>query len=161
MSTHVEDPGSATHQDTPTNVTAGYYPAPLPDLTQESIDSFVDRDVRIEGPRPKKEGSRALEGLAREMEIERVALSEASTGISRDEMLLTIAREVKIPLEDLDLVDAYLTDMELEGLVRRVGDLVVLSHHDDGDLLGMDLSEREFLAMYRRRYKAAEGGGGR
>ncbi len=90
-----------------------------------------------------------------------MALAEATSGISRDELLLTIAREVGVPLEDLDLIDAYLTDLELEGMVHRVGDLIVLSHHGDGDLLEADLSEREFLARYRRRYLEPEGGGGR
>jgi hypothetical protein len=90
--------------------------------------------------------------------MERVALEEAAMGISRDELLITIAREVKVPLEDLDLVDSYITDLELEGRVRRVGEVVVLPRPDDGDLLAMDLGEREFLARYRRRYLTPGGG---
>jgi hypothetical protein len=136
-------------------------PQPLTHEThQESIDSFSpsseDRQRKVqETSRP----SRALEGLALEMEMERVALSEAAAGISRDELLITIARQVAVPLERLDLVDGYLTDLELEGKVRRVGDSVVLCRPDDGDLLAMDLTESEFLGRYRKRYLDATGGG--
>lgn len=141
----------------------GHPPPPTyldPDLRQESIDNFMRSGPGRSSKGPPSTGSRAMEGLALEMEIERVALTEAESGISRDELVLVVAREVKVPLEDLDLVDGYLTDLELEGLVRRVGGLIVLPHHDDGDLLEMDLSEREFLSRYRRRYLATEGGGG-
>ncbi|UCC93599.1 MAG: hypothetical protein JSW25_02755 [Thermoplasmata archaeon] len=96
-----------------------------------------------------------------EMQIERVALSEAASGVSRDELLLTIAREVEVPLQRLDLVDGYLTDLELEGKVRRVGDSIVLVRPDDGDLVAMDLDEADFLDRYRRRYITPGGGGGR
>ena len=99
-----------------------------------------------------------MEGLALEMAMERVALTEAASGITRDELVITIAREVKLPLERLDLVDGYLTDLELESKLRIVGDLVVLRHKGDEDLLAMDLSDEEFLSMYRRRYMAHGGG---
>jgi hypothetical protein len=124
---------------------------------QESIDAFAGGGG-ASSPEAPPVGSRALEGLAQEAEMERVALTEAAMGISRDELLITIAREVKVPLEDLDLVDAYLTDLELEGRIRRVGEVVVLPRPDDADLLAMDLGEREFLARYRRRYLAPGGG---
>jgi hypothetical protein len=128
---------------------------------QESIDSFGGGpDEAAIKPAPATK-SRALAALAQEAEMERVALTEAASGISRDELLITIAREVKVPLEDLDLVDGYLTDLELEGRVRRVGEVVVLPRPDDDDLLAMDLDEREFLVRYRRRYLAPEGGGTR
>jgi hypothetical protein len=132
-----------------------------PDLRQESIDNFMRSGPEQSSRTQPGAGSRAMEGLAMEMEIERVALSEAESGISRDELVLVVAREVKVPLEDLDLVDGYLTDLELEGLVRRVGGLIVLPHHDDTDLLEMDLGEREFLSRYRRRYLTSGGGGGK
>lgn len=131
------------------------------DIRQESIDSFTT----VEGPSPADArthvASRALEGLALEMKMERVALTEAASGISRDELLITIAREVEVPLERLDLVDGYLTDLELEGKVRRVGDSIVLVRPDDGDLMALDLEEREFLGRYRRRYVKSKGGDGR
>jgi hypothetical protein len=101
-----------------------------------------------------------MEGLALEKAMERVALTEAASGISRDELVITIARDVRLPLERLDLVDGYLTDLELEGKVRLVGDLVVLRRTDDEDLLAMDLSEEEFLVRYRRRYMVDGGGDG-
>ena len=91
--------------------------------------------------------------------MERVALTEAASGISRDELVITVAREVKLPLERLDLVDGYLTDLELEGKLRLVGDLVVLRRADDEDLLAMDLTAEEFLNRYRRRYPVHGGGG--
>jgi hypothetical protein len=135
-------------------------PALTHETHQESIDTFW---VRKEGEQPvtppPSRPSRALEGLALEMEIERLALTEAASGISRDELVITIAREVAVPLERLDLVDGYLTDLELEGKVRRVGDSIVLCRPDDGDLVALALTEAEFLRRYRRRYKDAEGGG--
>jgi hypothetical protein len=142
-----------------TSVTSG--PPPMPQEShQESIDRFSTPDDETqEAKRPPQVPSRALEGLALEIEMERVALTEAAAGISRDELLLTIAREVTVPLERLDLVDGYLTDMELEGKVRMVGDIVVLRHADDTDLLAMDLTEEEFLNRYRRRYLDIGGGG--
>lgn len=130
-----------------------------PDLRQESIDSFPTQRPADAGQGEGVRRSRAMEGLALEMEIERAALTEATAGISRDELLITIAREVKVPLEDLDLVDGYLTDLELEGRIRRVGDLVVLPHPEDDDLMAMDLGEREFIARYRRRHLTKGGGG--
>jgi len=141
----------------------GSYPPPLVsiDSRQESIDSFPSVAMGSRADARPSAGSRALEGLALEMEIERVALSEAASGISRDELLITIAREVEVPLERLDLVDGYLTDLELEGKVRRVGDSIVLVRPDDGDLVAMDLSETEFLGRYRRRYVKSRGGDGR
>jgi len=127
---------------------------------QESIDAYP-------GPGDAPDGgtssggfpSRALEGLALEMEMERVAMTEASRGISRDELLLTIAREVELPLERLDLVDGYLSDLELEGRVRRHGELVVSAREEDEDLHSMDLTDEEFLARYRRRHPGGDGGG--
>ena len=134
-------------------------PPPVPmhhETHQESIDRFSVQEKRP--PRTPKGPSRAMEGLALEMAMERVALTEAASGILRDELVITIAREVKLPLERLDLVDGYLTDLELEGKLRLVGDLVVLHHTGDEDLLAMDLSDEEFLSMYRRRYLAQGGG---
>lgn len=128
---------------------------------QESIDTFTAGEASPPDPAPTPRPSRALEGLALEMAMERVALEEAALGISRDELVITIAREVRIPLERLDLVDGYLTDLELEEKVRVVGELVVLRHEDDGDLLAMDLTDEEFLIRYRRRYAAQEEGGRR
>ncbi len=130
-----------------------------PDLRQESIDTFSTPHPKEPSQEETVGRSRAMEGLALEMEIERVALTEASAGITRDELLITIAREVKVPLEDLDLVDAYLTDLELEGRIRRVGDVVVLPYPEDDDLMAMDLGEREFIARYRRRHLTKAGGG--
>ncbi len=105
--------------------------------------------------------SRAMEGLALEMEMERVALTEAARGISRDELLLTIARQVDMPLDRLDLVDGYLSDLELEGRVRRHGELVVSVRDGDEDLHSMDLTDEEFLVRYRRRHRGDAGGGAR
>ena len=62
-----------------------------------------------------------------EMCMERVALQESAKGIIRDELLITIARECEVALERLDLVDSYIRDLELEGKLHRVGDLVVLA----------------------------------
>lgn len=132
----------------------------LPALTrQESIDRFAKVEAPTHGPAPSPGRSRAMEGLAMEAAMERVALTEAASGISRDELVIIIAREVQIPLERLDLVDGYLTDLELEDRVRVVGELVVLRHDDDGDLMAMDLTDDEFLARYRRRYLDREGVG--
>ena len=132
----------------------------VPDLRQMSMDSFPSVGPGGDGSGPHHPPSRAMEGLALEMEMERTALTEAEGGITRDELLITVAREVKVSLEDLDLVDSYLTDLELEGRVRRVGEVVVLPYPEDEDLLAMDLSDREFLARYRRRHPVQGGGAG-
>lgn len=125
---------------------------------QESIDAFSTTDGGPAAAPPSRPfPARAVEGLALEMEMERVALTEAARGIPRDELLLTIARQVELPLERLDLVDGYLSDLELEGRVRRHGDLVVGARDEDEDLHSMDLTDDEFLARYRRRHP---GGGG-
>jgi hypothetical protein len=128
---------------------------------QESIEVF--EHGTDDGPIPiTTEGSaRALEGLALEMEMERTALSEAATGVMRDELVMTIARAVELPLERLDMVDAYITDLELEGRLRRVGDAMVLARQDDADLMDLDLTEEEFLERYRQRYAASREGAGR
>lgn len=136
-----------------------YHHLPL-ETHQESIDTFSDTMETSPSPSPPPSARRAMEGLALEMSMERVALSEAASGVSRDELLITIAREVEVPLERLDLVDGYLTDLELEGRVRLVGDSVVLCRPDDGDLLAMGLTEQEFLNRYRRRYLVPGGGEG-
>ena len=133
---------------------------PVSDARQASIDGFLDAgavppgDHREEGPR------RAMEGIALEMAMERIALTEASSGIQRDELLLTIAREIQLPLARLDLVDGYITDLELEGKLWRIGDAVTLARADAEDLLSMDLPEEVFLERYRRRYAEARRGDG-
>ncbi len=119
---------------------------------QASIDAFL---VAGAVPPPRARGdtsTRAMEGIALEMSMERIALTEAASGILRDELLVTIAREIQLPLQRLDLVDGYITDLELEGKLRRAGDVVVLAHPDDDDLMAMDIDEGEFLRLYRRRY---------
>jgi hypothetical protein len=151
--TDAEEDGSSGEAATPAMTSI--------DSRQESIDSFTRPDNEPRAKARPSPGSRALEGLALEMAIERVALSEASSGISRDELLITIAREVEVPLERLDLVDGFLSDLELEGKVRRVGDSIVLVRPDDGDLVAMDLTDTEFLVRYRRRYLTPDGGDGR
>jgi hypothetical protein len=128
------------------------------DSRQESIDSFADGEEGGTKTRRRPLAQRAMEGLALEMAMERVALSEAKKGIVRDELLITIAREVQVPLERLDLVDGYLSDLELEGRVRRVGDMIVLANADDADLMAMDLPEDEFMDRYRRRSVQTKGG---
>lgn len=137
---------AVTEPEAPANGPGGLAPR------QASIDAFL-----VAGAVPPRgvgedTSTRAMEGIALEMSMEGIALTEATTGITRDELLVTIAREIQLPLQRLDLVDGYITDMELEGKLRRVGDLVVLARPGDEDLLAMDLDEEEFLERYRRRY---------
>ena len=125
---------------------------------QASIEAFLGAGA-VPPESYREEGSRrAMEGLALEMAMERIALTEASSGIQRDELLLTIAREIQLPLARLDLVDGYISDLELEGKLWRVGDVVVLTRPEARDLLSMDLPEEEFLEKYRRRYATARRG---
>jgi len=119
---------------------------------QASIDAFLVAGAVPPTPAPGDTSTRAMEGIALEMSMERIALTEAASGIMRDELLVTIAREIQLPLQRLDLVDGYITDLELEGKLRRVGDVVVLAHPDDEDLMAMDIDEEEFMRLYRRRY---------
>ena len=121
---------------------------------QESIDVFFApervEERASEGP---THGSRAMEGIALEMSMERVALQEASRGIIRDELLLTIARECRMPLENLDMVESYVSDLELEGRLHRVGDMVVLAFEGDEDLFSSDLEDDEVMEIFRRRHR--------
>ena len=93
-----------------------------------------------------------MEGIALEMCMERVALQETAMGILRDELLLTIVRECQMPLEGLPMVESYISDLELEGRLRRVGDLVVLAREGDEDLFSADIDEDEVLDILRRRH---------
>ncbi len=127
---------------------------------QASIDAFLVAGAVPPSPDRGDTATRAMEGIALEMSMERIALTEAASGIMRDELLVTIAREIQLPLQRLDLVDGYITDLELEGKLRRVGDVVVLAHPDDEDLMAMDIDEREFLRLYRRRYILSRKGDG-
>ena len=128
-------------------------------VRQACIDAFLVAGAKPPRGSREEAPSRAMEGIALEMAMERIALTEASSGIQRDELLLTMAREIQLPLARLDLVDGYITDLELEGKLRRAGDVVVLARPGDEDLLAMDLDEVEFLERYRRRH-AQEGRGG-
>lgn len=119
---------------------------------QASIDAFLVAGAVPPPPDRGDTSTRAMEGIALEMSMERIALTEAASGIMRDELLVTIAREIQLPLQRLDLVEGYITDLELEGKLRRVGDVVVLAHPGDEDLMAMDIDEDEFLRLYRRRY---------
>lgn len=119
---------------------------------QASIDAFLVAGAVPPPPARGDTSTRAMEGIALEMSMERIALTEAASGIMRDELLVTIAREIQLPLQRLDLVQGYITDLELEGKLRRVGDAVVLAHSDDEDLMAMNIDEEEFLRLYRRRY---------
>jgi hypothetical protein len=127
---------------------------------QQSIDTFIDRSegkgsgVQSSQKSAVPKPSRALEGIALEMCMERVAIEESARGIVRDELLITIARECEMPLENLDLVDSYIADLELEGKLHRVGDMVVLARDGDGDLLSQNLSTEEFMEQYKRRYRS-------
>jgi hypothetical protein len=137
-------------------------PWPAPGSShQECIDIFEHDDDEAPTPEPAEGSPRAVKGLAMEMEMERTALSEAAAGVMRDELVMTVARSVDLPLERLDMVDAYITDLELEGRLRRVGDAVVVARPEDADLMEMDLTEEEFLARYRLRHAASreEAGG--
>jgi hypothetical protein len=127
---------------------------------QASIDAFLTAGAVPPQVPGHESPTRAMEGIALEMSMEGIALTEAATGITRDELLVTIAREIQLPLQRLDLVDGYITDLELEGKVRRVGDLVVLARPGDEDLLSMGLDETDFMERYRRRYLTGRGGGG-
>jgi len=93
---------------------------------QRSIDTFEPGDVaarqELEARSP-----RAAAGLMLERDVERVARREAANGISRDELVIVIAREVQLPLEDLQLVDSYVSDLILEGKLRLVGERVLLT----------------------------------
>ena len=125
---------------------------------QASIDAFLVAGWVPPPPVRGDTSTRAMEGIALEMSMEWIALTEAASGIMRDELLVTIAREIQLPLQRLDLVDGYITDLELEGKLRRVGDVVVLAHPDDEDLMTMDTDEEEFLRLYRRRYSLSRRG---
>lgn len=129
---------------------------------QSSIDAFskVSRPHPSDGaPRSPPPASRAIDGLALEAAMEGIALSEASMGVARDELVITIVRECHLPVELLDIVDAYVRDLELEGRLRRVDDVVVLARKDDADLMAMGLDAGEFLERYRRRYRSLARGG--
>jgi hypothetical protein len=131
-------------------------------VRQESIDIFMGESGRSETPAPTKDKpSRALEGIALEACMQRVAMTEAAVGIVRDELVITIARDCEITLERLDLIDSYVSDLELEGKLRQVGAYVVVAREGDSDLLSQDLEPEEFLELYKRRYaKGAREGPG-
>ncbi len=126
---------------------------------QSSIDRF------LEPTRSGREGqggdrvSRAMEAIALEMRMQAVAMREAAAGIVRDELVITVARECEVPLERLDLVDGYIRDLELEGKLRSVGDMVVQGRKGVDELLSLDLTPDEFMELYRRTFLASEGGG--
>ncbi len=100
--------------------------AEAPHGEQRSIDAF---ELAGQGARQELEARapRAAAGLMLEHDIERVARREAATGITRDELVIVIAREVQLPLEDLHLVDSYVSDLLLEGKLTLVGERVVLA----------------------------------
>ena len=93
---------------------------------QRSIDAFE----LVGAPAPQEleaRSPRAAAGLMLERDVERVARREAAKGITRDELVIVIAREVQLPLEDLQLVDSYVSDLLLEGKLRLVGERVLLA----------------------------------
>ena len=128
---------------------------------QSSIDTYgeavPEEEARERSPAP---GSRAQAGIALERDMERVALREAVRGITRDELVITVARECEVPLEDLELVDCFVSDLVLEGKLRTMEDLVALAQDGDADLYAMCLARDEFLELYRRRYRSVTGGDG-
>jgi hypothetical protein len=126
---------------------------------QASIDVFDEAEPSTvperEGPAP---GSRAQAGIMLERAMERVALREAARCITRDELVITMARECEVPLEDLELVDCFVSDLVLEGKLKSMEDLVALAQKDDSDLYSQDLTRDEFLELYRRRYRSTARG---
>lgn len=115
-------PARAVHVAAPPAPAA---PRPAPG-EQRSIDAFESGALHgrqeLEARAP-----RAAAGLMLEREVERVAMREAASGITRDELVIGIAREVRLPLEDLRLVDSYVSDLLLEGKLRLVGERILLA----------------------------------
>jgi hypothetical protein len=71
-----------------------------------------------------------MAGLALERAIERVAVREAAAGITRDELVIIVARECEVPLEELTLVDSYISDLVLEGKLATAGERIVLARRE-------------------------------
>jgi hypothetical protein len=149
----------------PSDVEAGVTPSEQSqdDGERPSRQASIDTFAAPTGPEPsapeRAPGSRAMEGIALEMRMESVAMREAAQGILRDELVITVARECEVPLERLDLVDGYLRDLELEGKLRTVGDVLVLAREGVEELLSLDLTTDEFLELYRRGQSGRGGGG--
>jgi len=102
-------------------------PAP-PTTTQSSIDAFLapPAPTPVESAEMSARAPRAMAGLALERAIERVAVREAAAGIARDELIIIVARECEVPLEELTLVDSYISDLVLEGKLATAGERIVL-----------------------------------
>jgi hypothetical protein len=130
-----------------------------PPSRQASIDTFATPSLPAPSEPGRVPGSRAMEGIALEMRMESVALREAAQGILRDELVITVARECEVPLERLDLVDGYVRDLELEGKLRTVGEVLVLAMDGVDELLSLDLTTDEFLELYRRSRSGHDEGG--
>jgi hypothetical protein len=121
-----EEPRAVGHRHGALTATAAASVERPPAPVQRSIDAFtVDGDA----PAPELEARapRAMAALALEREIERVARRQAKAGVSRDELVIAVARECNVPLDDLTLVDAYISDLVLEGKLRLVGERVLLA----------------------------------
>jgi uncharacterized membrane protein YgcG len=103
-------------------------PAP-PTTTQRSLDAFLasQAPTQAESAELSARAPRAMAGLALERAIERVAVREAATGITRDELIIIVARECEVPLEELTLVDSYISDLVLEGKLAIAGERIVLA----------------------------------
>jgi len=106
-------------------------PAPTT-TTQRSLDAFLL--ARVPTPAESAElgarAPRAMAGLALERAIERVAVREAAAGITRDELIIIVARECEVPLEELTLVDSYISDLVLEGKLATAGERIVLARRE-------------------------------
>jgi len=106
-------------------------PAP-PTTTQRSIDAFLSPQP----PAPAEceelvaRAPRAMAGLALERAIERAAVRAAAAGITRDELIIVVARECDVPLEELTLVDSYISDLVLEGKLAIAGERIVLARSE-------------------------------
>ncbi len=128
---------------------------------QASIDRFGGEEPSTISERSvPAPGSRAQAGIMLERAMEGVALREAARCITRDELVITMARECEVPLEDLELVDCFVSDLVLEGRLRVLDDLVALPQDDDSDLYSQELTRDEFLELYRRRYRSGARGDG-
>jgi len=103
-----------------------------PTTTQRSIDAFLASQAPppAESDEMATRAPRAMAGLALERAIERVAVREAAAGITRDELIIIVARECEVPLEELTLVDSYISDLVLEGRLATAGERIVLARRE-------------------------------
>lgn len=146
------------HHDTTESATTKVGRTPAP--TQHSIDAFTVDDLPS-GPELESRAPRAMAALALEREVERVARRVAKAGVSRDELVIAVARECNVPLDDLMIVDGYISDLVLEGKLRLVDERVLLAPAPRGTPAGERAANERAQPPQGARGRTTKGRGGK